>query len=59
MQQKWEYKTIEIKPSFLGLFDASVINEKLQSEGQQGWELVNALSVAPMRPILLFLKRAR
>ena len=54
----WNYRTIEIKPSFLGSFDVENINEAFHREGSQGWELVNALNVGPMRPIILFLKKS-
>ena len=55
----WSYQTIEIKPSFMGSFDAETINEVLAREGLNGWELVSTLNVGPMRPIFLFMKKAR
>lgn len=58
-QQNWEHKAIEAKPSFLGSFDATTINDLLSHEGKQGWELVSTLSFGPMRPIMLFFKRPR
>ncbi|SFN26053.1 DUF4177 domain-containing protein [Dokdonella immobilis] len=57
--QNWSYQTIEIKPSFLGSFDADTLNEVLTREGMKGWELVSTLNVGPMRPIYLFLKKPR
>lgn len=58
-EQNWSYQTIEVKPSFLGGFEADGINEMLNREGMKGWELVNALNLGPMRPIYLFLKKPR
>lgn len=58
-QQTWDYKTIEVKPSFLGSFDAATLNELLSREGKQGWELVSTQNFGPMRPIMLFFKRPR
>lgn len=57
--QTWSYQTIEIKPSFLGRHAVDNINEVLTREGIKGWELVSTLSVGPMHPIILFLKKAR
>ena len=58
-EHSWSYQTIEIKPSFMGSFDAASINEVLTREGLQGWELVSTLNVGPMRPIFLFMKKSR
>lgn len=58
-EHTWSYQTIEIKPSFMGSFDADSINEVLVREGLKGWELVSTLNVGPMRPIFLFLKKSR
>jgi hypothetical protein len=56
---RWEYKTLRIKPGLLGSFDFGVIDETLAREGNQGWELVNAMTLGMALPIVLFLKRAR
>ena len=40
---KWEYKIITVKAKrnfWTNQFDVKVIEEKLNSMGQQGWELV-------------------
>ena len=58
-EHSWSYQTIEIKPSFMGSFDAASINEVLTREGLKGWELVSTLNVGPMRPIFLFMKKSR
>ncbi|MGB0134327.1 DUF4177 domain-containing protein [Dokdonella sp.] len=58
-EHSWNYQTIEIKPSFMGSFEAEAINEVLTREGLKGWELVSTLNVGPMRPIFLFLKKPR
>ncbi|KPN20789.1 hypothetical protein AO715_13370 [Xanthomonas sp. Mitacek01] len=57
MSERWQYKVEELKPTFLGGVKPADIEERLQALGQQGWELVNAIYIAPLSPALLFLKR--
>ncbi len=42
--KKWEYKTLKviIKGIMGGVFDTQEFNDKLNSLGQEGWELVSA-----------------
>lgn len=42
MSRRWQYKVLEVKPSWMGL-KAANIEEKLAPLGQQGWELVVAV----------------
>ncbi len=56
---RWDYKTVRIKPGLLGSFDTEAIDEILRREGNAGWELVNALQTGALQPVLLFLKRQR
>lgn len=58
-EQTWNYQTIEVKPSFLGRHAVDNLNEVLNREGINGWELVNTLCAGPMHPIILFLKKRR
>ncbi|ANB18238.1 DUF4177 domain-containing protein [Dokdonella koreensis] len=55
----WEQKVLEIKPKLFRKDMLADLNEVLKREGQQGWELVNAVQCAAMNPVLLFLKRPR
>lgn len=57
MSERWQYKVEEIKVSLLGGIKPEDIEERLQSLGLQGWELVNAVHAPPVGPTLLFLKR--
>jgi len=56
---KWDYKTLRIKPGLFGSFDFEAVDDSLRREGMQGWELVNALPLGTLQPILLFFKRPR
>lgn len=57
MNERWQYKVQEIKPNLLGSIKPEEVEERLQSLGLQGWELVNAVCGTPLGPTLLFLKR--
>ncbi|MET3117059.1 hypothetical protein AAKU64_001272 [Undibacterium sp. GrIS 1.8] len=56
----WEYKIVSIhaKRSFwTGQFDLKVVEDKLNSMGQQGWELVNMEGLSmrhAISPVLTF-----
>ena len=54
---RWEYKVVQAPVSWAGTLDNAKAAEVLNREGQQGWELVNAL-LHGMR-VHLFLKRER
>ena len=41
-QQRWSYRIVEIKPSFLGRIPLQRIQDELDKSGAQGWELVSA-----------------
>ncbi|VXB54465.1 conserved hypothetical protein [Luteimonas sp. 9C] len=57
MSERWQYKVEEIKVSLLGGLKPAAIEERLQTLGLQGWELVNAVHPTPVGPTVLFLKR--
>ena len=60
MMNKWEYKVISIQARrnfWTSQFDPKAIEEKLNSMGQQGWELVSAEGLNAryaIAPILTF-----
>lgn len=63
MATSWEYKvvTVERKGSFKlsDTPDDGDLVTLLNREGNQGWELVNALGYGPIHPVTLYLKRQR
>lgn len=61
---KWEYKSVTInKRRFLsGAYDTKALDEKLNSFGDQGWELVSTVSphwLASQGPITALFKRTK
>lgn len=57
MSKRWSYQTIEVKTSMMGLHKAEEIQAELSRQGQLGWELVNIIIPAPMRPAMLVFKK--
>ena len=57
MSKRWSYQTIEVKTSMMGLLKAEDIQSELSRQGQLGWELVNIIIPAPMRPAMLVFKK--
>lgn len=57
MSKRWSYQTIEVKTSMMGLHKAEDIQAVLSRQGQLGWELVNIIIPAPMRPAMLVFKK--
>lgn len=57
MSKRWSYQTIEVKTSLMGLHKAEDIQAELSRQGQLGWELVNVIIPAPMRPAMLVFKK--
>ncbi|UYB51240.1 DUF4177 domain-containing protein [Xanthomonas sp. AM6] len=58
MSTRWNYLTVEVKPTFLGGLNTELIQAELDRHGAQGWELVNVISAAPLLPTLLVFKKA-
>lgn len=56
MSKRWQYHTVEIKPSLLGGIKLDDIQQELNRQGQLGWELVNVV-FAPLNPAFLFFKK--
>ena len=54
--QRWDYKTVDVKPGFFGARPEQVQDE-LDKHGKQGWELVSALSQSPRNNVMLIFKR--
>ncbi|HEL3781742.1 MULTISPECIES: DUF4177 domain-containing protein [Stenotrophomonas] len=57
MSKRWSYQTIEVKTSMMGLHKSEDIQAELSRQGQLGWELVNIIIPAPMRPAMLVFKK--
>ena len=57
MSKRWSYQTIEVKTSMMGLHKAEDIQAELSRQGQLGWERVNIIIPAPMRPAMLVFKK--
>ncbi|WP_142807496.1 DUF4177 domain-containing protein [Stenotrophomonas maltophilia] len=57
MSKRWNYQTIEVKTSLMGLHKAEDIQAELSRQGQLGWELVNIIIPAPMRAAMLVFKK--
>lgn len=57
MSTRWSYQTIEVKTTMMGVLKAEDIQSELTRQGQLGWELVNIIIPAPMRPAMLVFKK--
>ncbi|MGF6418207.1 hypothetical protein ABH900_001686 [Stenotrophomonas sp. AN71] len=57
MSTRWSYQTIEVKTTMMGALKAEDIQSELTRQGQLGWELVNVIIPAPMRPAMLVFKK--
>lgn len=55
--ERWSYQVVEVKPRLFGVRAADV-QERLVQLGLQGWELVCALQLHPLRATQLILKKA-
>ncbi|WP_312736094.1 DUF4177 domain-containing protein [Stenotrophomonas sp.] len=57
MSKRWSYLTVEVKTSWMGVHPPEDIQAELNRQGQLGWELVNIIIPAPMRPAMLVFKK--
>ncbi|AWH52705.1 hypothetical protein C1924_05705 [Stenotrophomonas sp. ESTM1D_MKCIP4_1] len=57
MSKRWSYLTVEVKPSWMGVHQPEEVQAELSRQGQLGWELVNIIIPAPMRPAMLIFKK--
>ncbi|WP_414492922.1 DUF4177 domain-containing protein [Stenotrophomonas maltophilia] len=57
MSTRWSYQTIEVKTTMMGVLKAEDIQSERTRQGQLGWELVNIIIPAPMRPAMLVFKK--
>jgi len=57
MSKRWSYQTIEVKTSMMGVLKPEAIQAALSRQGHLGWELVNIIIPAPMRPAMLVFKK--
>lgn len=60
MSTKWNYLVIELKTSLMGGFKLEALQEELDRQGRNGWELVNVVHATPTvsSPTLIFKKEA-
>jgi hypothetical protein len=55
MSSRWEYLTVELKPSLWGTLKAEALQEELNRQGRLGWELVNVIvPMQGMASVLVF-----
>lgn len=55
MSKRWEYLTIQLKPSTWGFIKPEQVQEELTRQGRQGWELVSfAAPGIGLEPLLVF-----
>ena len=56
---KWEYKTVEVKTTWLksGKFDKNSFDQLLNGFGQQGWELVSSFEGGSSRRVAGILQK--
>ncbi|HFF6205177.1 TPA: DUF4177 domain-containing protein [Stenotrophomonas maltophilia] len=57
MSKRWSYQTIEVKTSMMGVLKPEDIQAELSRQDQLGWERVNIIIPAPMRPAMLVFKK--
>lgn len=57
MSTRWSYQTVEVKTTMIGVLKAEDIQSELTRQGTLGWELVNIIIPAPMRPAMLVFKK--
>ena len=57
MSKRWSYQTIEVKTAMMGVLKPEDIQADLSRQGPLGWELVNLIIPAPMRPAMLVFKK--
>ena len=57
MSERWSYQVIPVKPGLMGGYKYDEIQAELNRQGALGWELVQAVSTAPMSPVMLMFKR--
>lgn len=57
MNNRWNYLTVEMKPSIWGTQKAEVLQEELNKRGREGWELVNIIVTHWASPVLLVFKK--
>lgn len=59
MSQRWIYQVIEFKPGLMGGFKRDNIQEELNRQGMQGWELVSISMLGLLAPAFAVFKKAQ
>lgn len=60
MSRNWKYLMVEVKTGLMGGFKHEALQEELDKQGRNGWELVNVVHATPTvsSPTLIFKKEA-
>ena len=60
MSRNWKYLVVEVKTGLMGGFKLETLQEELDKQGRNGWELVNVVHATPTvsSPTLIFKKEA-
>ncbi|MCC7634649.1 DUF4177 domain-containing protein [Stenotrophomonas rhizophila] len=56
MSKRWSYRTVEVKPSWMGLKPEDMQTE-LDRHGQLGWDPMNVLQTRPIGVAVLIFKK--
>lgn len=58
MTTQWRYLAVELKTGLMGGFKLEALQEELDKQGRNGWELVNVVHATPTvsSPTLIFKK---
>lgn len=57
MSKRWTYQVLEFKPKTFGGLDHRALQDELNRQGAQGWEVVNVIVPAPMTPVQILFKK--
>jgi hypothetical protein len=58
MSEQWTYKVVEIAPGLLGTIAAEKLQEALNQQGSQGWDLVS-VTHSPLHQAILYFKKRK
>lgn len=54
MSKRWEYLTVEAKTNLMLGLKLDELQADLNKHGKLGWELVNVLTLAGTKPLMMF-----
>ena len=60
MSKTWQYLVVNVETGLMGGFKLEALQEELDKQGRNGWELVNVVHATPTvsSPTLIFKKEA-